>query len=391
MRGNVTLAAVTLAACGVSKPTAITITTDIAPGLVAFREGATGPWQAATMKSATTFEANVHGPYVLAVQCADVNTVVQQTTYSTLELAQTPDDPHDVTLTCGVTYRTMFWNVTGQMVQAGKVYSEIFPDMSTTPNWSYAFFTDPGTWDLMAITATDIAFRRALDIHADLVVAPAIDMTQEGTPLVATAFSVTNAAANESLFADVDINNATMSYAQVYGGPLATAMVAPDSVLTAGDQQSASMQATVGINTRALRRPFHAGDNAEYTLPPQSDLALSFQSGQLVATWTTLLPDFDLFDVYASAFTTMTNTNFDLEMTPAFEAATHATQLVLDTNIPGYNAAQGIDFMGSFEGSAVVQRVANDVVETTSSGEMFGPSVTDRTAVRTARLRARRP
>ncbi len=349
-----------------SNATAINITTDVPPGLVAFREGATGPWQAATMKTSTTFEADVHGPYVVAAQCTDHTA----TNFSTTELAQTPDDPHDVMMYCDSTaVGPTAWGVTGQMVQPGDVWFDGLDDSSATASWSYNLGADTGTYDLMAVTATDIAFRRALDVHADLVVTPAIDMTHEGAALVATAFSVTNAVPGESIVAYVNLDNATLFDAQIYRGPLATALVAPDSQLVATDKQSASMQATVGVQSRALRQPFHAGDNAAYTLPPQSDLALAVQSGQLVASWTTLLPDFDTFSVYASGYTNTTSTFLDLEMTPAFATATHATQLVLDTDIPGYKTAQGIDYSGPYVRSTYVQKVANNVVTTTWSDE----------------------
>src|SRR5215467_11320791 len=54
--------------------TTITITTGRPAALVAFRDGGTAPWQTATMKTPTSFEVQVHGPYLVSVVCNDMFT-----------------------------------------------------------------------------------------------------------------------------------------------------------------------------------------------------------------------------------------------------------------------------------------------------------------------------
>jgi hypothetical protein len=340
----------------------ITITTDLPPIVVAVLWGPSGLWQPATQVSATRFTTSVPGPYVVAVQCADAS----NTSFATYEVAQTPADPHDLVFACATVTPDSGYAITGHMVQAGAVQLGDMADTSTTPSWMFSLSADAGTYDLLATTTNAIAIRRGIAVSGDLAITPQVDLGQEGTPLVATAFSVTNPMSGETVTAHVNLDNASLFDANVYTGPLAGGKVAPDAVLVAGDRQSASMQAMTGTRGRALRRPFHAGDSAAYTLPPPSDVQLAVSGGQLDASWTTLLPDFTLFDVYAASSTNTTYSYLDLEVTPSFLADTGFTRLVIDTQIPGYDAAHGVDFTGMYQRGMMNQSVdASHVVTTT--------------------------
>jgi hypothetical protein len=268
--------------------TAIHISSDLAPTLVAFREEVSGAWQPATMLTPTTFEADVHGPYEIAVQCSDPANRL----FATWEVAQTPDDGHDVAVLCAAFASPVLHAVTGHMVQAGEIAFSDDGATSDTANWDFSLSVASGSFDLIAVTAADVAMRRAITVGGDLALAPAIDLTHEGSPLVATHFTVTNATLTESLVASVNLDNPTLFDARIYRGPLATGMVVPDAMLVATDAQSASIQATDGGKFRAFRKPVHAGDTAAYTLPAPNDVQFTVESGQLVASWGAL-PPFD--------------------------------------------------------------------------------------------------
>ncbi len=231
---------------------AIVIHTELPPIVVAFRAGTTGPWQAATPLTATTFEAKPHGPFVVAVQCADA----EGDLYQTIELARTLDDPHEIDIACDLAGApAQPFAVTGRLVQPGQVWFATGDDTSSTGNWTYSFSAATGTYDLVAVSATAIAVRRGLDVHGDTGVAPEIDLTHEGAPLVPAALAVTNASQAESVLAVVDFDDAAL-HAQLYYGAPAAAMVAPDAVLLPTDRQTASVIANDGIHWRSLRRGF---------------------------------------------------------------------------------------------------------------------------------------
>jgi hypothetical protein len=341
----------------------ITITSDVALALVAFRDGVDGRWQPATMKSPTTFEAVVHGPYVVTSVCDNVPGNV----LSVWQIARTPDDERAISLQCS---SVLVWPaVTGTMVQAGTVQLDRASRASSTASWSFSLSVPPGTYDLLAKTTDRFALRRAIAVSGNTAVTPQIDLTQEGAAFDSVAFTVSNAAAGEEVVASVHLNKPSpLSPLSLYRGPIATAKVAPDSALDATDVQSASVQATAGAAFRALRRPFRVGGNTAYTLPDpvtgvQWEIARDLSGG-----WTSV-PPFDSFQIYAFGHAGTKGQSHQLQLSPRFVAATGATSAAIETEIEGYQPAWRIDFTREYTRQLFVQSLAN--------GEIASSSVTE--------------
>lgn len=334
-------------------PTTIKISSDQAPALVAFRDGLDGAWQTATKKTATSFEAVVHGPYVISVACDGAAGV------STRQIARTPEDAGDVAVTCAIAAPATH-AITGHMAQAGRVQLGDAIASSATADWNVSLAVPNGTYDLMARTDDQLVLRRAIAISGDLALTPAIDLAQEGVALADAAFTATNAAATETLVASVDLDRPTVPYS-IYRGPIATAKVAPDSALIATDKQSASLRATSTGGYRELRRPFKVGGTTSFALPAAlSGVAWEQKDGALAVSWGTL-PELDSFVVTVSgpAAAGGKAKSHDLELSPHFLAATGATRAAIDTDIAGYKPEWKIDYTHAYTRELVVQHAAN--------------------------------
>ena len=342
------------------------ITTDLPPTAVAIRSPQ-GAWAAATPVDATDFTAVAHGPYLVAVQCADQD----GTTFSTSIEARGPNDPSDITAYCVTTpYSPPNEHVaTGTMVQPGQITFADGYATSTTASWTFQLQAPTGSFDLLAQDDSSISIRRAVAITGDTAL-PTIDLAHEGVQLARAGFSITNAMPGETQQAVVDLENASLDFARLYDGPAASGVVAPQSILTANDDQSASLRGVAGTRYRALRKPFRAGDNPAFTLPPPTDLALSLQNGQLEAGWSHLLPAFETLSIYATSYTTTTNTFLDAEITQDFTDATAGTLLFDTAGIPGYDASHGVDFASGYQRGVLLQHVDGDQV----SSEWFDES-----------------
>jgi len=350
----------------------ITIATVTPAALVAFRDGLDGPWQAASMKSPSMFEAEVHGPYVVTIVCQDPSRGL----YSTFQLANTPDDDRALMQTCDYTFPTRV-PVTGHMVQAGRVQIEDALRTSSTADWDFNLSVLGGTHDLMALAADQIVLRRALSFTGATTVTPQIDVTREGTPLADVAFTATNATPTETLVAAVSLEKAT-SLLQIFSGPIATAKVAPDSVLLPADAQTVSIQASAGTSLRSLRRPFRVGGNTEYTLPaPVVGAKWEVAAGNLSASWSAI-PDFSVFSIDVSGASDPSKfQNQYLFLSPRFVAATGITSATIDTDIPGFKPEWRVSFTRSYYRRMFVQRV----VDTEISSSMVSEQITALTAL----------
>jgi hypothetical protein len=340
-------------------PVTITITADKAPALVAVRDGLDGTWQPATMKSPTTFEAVVHGPYMITVVCEDI----AAGDFTTLQVARTPDDEGDDTFQCDFSFPAAH-EITGRMVQAGRIQIGEGIDTSATGNWDFNAGTRAGTYDLMARDNNRIVLRRGVTVAGPVALTPPIDIVQEGTVLANTAFTVTNAMANETVVASVHLDKAAPSTPfGIYLGPIGTAKAVPESLLTSTDKQSASLQGTVGNELRALRRPFRVGGDTAFTLPAPLGGVQWEQAANLSVSWTTM-PELTSFGV--SAFAATANPvrvqSHRLNMTPSFMAATGITRATIDTDIAGYKPEWRINFTREYTRDLFVQRVANSEI-----------------------------
>ncbi len=204
-----------------------------------------------------------------------------------------------------------------------------------------------------------------------MTVTPQIDVTREGTPLADVAFTATNAAPTETLVAAVSLEQAT-SLLQIFRGPIATAKVAPDSVLLPADAQTVSIQASAGTSLRSLRRPFQVGGNTEYTLPaPVVGARWEVAAGNLSASWSAI-PDFGVFSIDVSGASDPTKfQNQYLFLSPRFVAATGITSATIDTDIPGFKPEWRVSFTRSYFRRMFVQRVVNSEISSSLVSEQI--------------------
>lgn len=342
----------------------ITITSDKALALVAFREGLDGPWQPAAMKTPTVHEAHVHGPYVVAAVCEDPGSLE----FQTFQEARTPDDERTIMIEC-LRPGSPRHPVTGRMVQAGRVRMADGFDDSPSADWTFSVSVPLGTHELVATTADRIALRRGIAVGGSTTVTPDLDLAQEGAALAEVAFTASNAVPGELLDARVELDLPGPGSFNIYGGPIAAAKVAPDSVLAATDVQSVSLGATSGVARRSLRRPFRVGGATAYTLPPPiEDVRWEIAGGDLTMSWSAL-PAFDSFRVSTIGVNAPRFRSQSLHLSPRFVAATGLERATIDTNIPGYRPAWRVPFSGYHTRSAAVQRAAGDELATSSIDE----------------------
>lgn len=345
-------------------PTAIVVETDIAPSLIAYRDGANA-WTTAKMIDADTFELEVHGPYIVTVACDDGAGNI-----TTWQVARTPDDDREMFLPCfpplGDPVR-----LTGTMVQAGAVTAGFSTDRSTTASWGFDVRAEPGTVDLFAFDANGIVGRRDLAVTADLAVTPALDIT-EGTALVAAPLAATNATPQETVNASITLSTANATSAPIFRGSAALTKVAPAGFLRLTDRQSATVSARQGLASRAVRRArFLPGDATDFTLPGAiGPVSFAPDGAKLKATWSTL-PEHDIVEITLDAFTEDFTTFFfhDVEISPAYITATGATSITIDTDIPGYLPAWRIDYTKEYFRSIFALALRATEIATSSISE----------------------
>lgn len=355
---------------GVS-PVTVAITTDITPPLVAFRDGIDGEWQLATQASPTRFEAKVTGPYFFAVVCEQMFGDI-----SLLQWGRTPDDEREENIKCDVR-PTVGHIVTGRMAQPGELRLGNGMASSSFPDWVFSVFTPPGTYDLMARTDDRILLRRAVAITGDLALTPTIDVFQGGAALAPVAFTATNAEPFETVAASVQLELAPgILPFSIYRGPVATARVAPSSVLAATDTQTASVQATAGYGFRAQRRPFRVGGETAYTLPdPISGVQWEVADSNLSVSWTSV-PELDVLDVLVSGMPPGSTRyhNLLLTLSPRFLAETGVTRATVDLALPGFKPEWKVDFGRKYSREVFAQRTVDGAIATSAFAEEVNPS-----------------
>lgn len=349
------------------EPVTIAIASDNAPALVAFRDGLDGDWQTATMKTPTSFEAVVHGPYVISIACEDLATG----NFSTRQVARTPEDARDVLLQCAAPAPSPH-AVTGHMVQAGRVQLGGASDTSDTADWDFDLDVPSGTYDLMAKAADRIVLRRAIAITGDLELTQPIDVAQEGTALADAAFTVTNAATTETITASVSLGKADQASSfDVYQGSIATAKVVPDSALLETDAQRAAVTATAGNERRTLSRPFRVGGATAYTLPPPlTGMKWEQASGNLTVSWGAISePASFTVDVSGASADGTKHQRHHLELSSRFVTETKITSATVDTSIAGYKPEWKIDLAREYTRALTVERASNNELATNAVSE----------------------
>jgi hypothetical protein len=377
-----------------SSATTITITTGRPAALVAFRDGVAGPWQAATMKTPTSFEAQVHGPYLVSVVCNDMFTNPGGTfeSWDTWQVGRTLDNPHTFA-TCDVPAQSHA--ITGHMVQAGTVTLGSSFASSSTADWNVKLSAASGTYDLIAKTNDGAAVQRGLAVSGDLALADPIDVVQHGTAFVTAAFSVTNAMPAETLraaaFLEVPSNTLT---ATLYSGPPDAVKILPEAGLLNTDRQTVSLRASSatanGTALRAFRRPFRVGGDTSYTLPaPLGNPQWTVAGMQAAVSWTQLPVIGNLSEMITGMAPGGTKpAMYDLELTQSFVAATSPTQAIIDINIPGYQPAWRVDLTLGYTRQLFIQRIPDDTVTSLSIDETIAAQAAVHTAPRAGRAAA---
>ena len=355
-----------------AEPVAIEITADKAPALVAYRDGLDGEWQTATRKSPTSFEAEVTGPYVIAAACEDLTTG----TFTTWQFARTPDDERKVTVQCDPAAPSTH-AITGHMVQAGLVQLGGERDSSTTADWDFELAAPSGTYDLMARTDDRFVLRRAISITGDHPIATDLDVDgQDGAALADVAFTVTNAAAAETVTASVSLGKAGQkSSFDIYEGPIATAKVVPDAALIESDAQSVALVATADKESRSLRRPFRVGGQTAYTLPAAlTGVTWKQADGNLEVSWGTLAqPAALVVNLSGASADGSKHQNHSLDLSQRFVAATALTRATVDTRIEGYKPEWKIDLARAYDRELIVERAANGEIAMNRMSETVAP------------------
>ena len=359
-----------------ARPATIHISSPFPPALVAFRDATHGGrWQRATRLTPSSFEARVHGPYVVSVVCVDHPIFVDLDETITWQVGRTPEDSRELTF-CDVlpTQHT----VTGHMVQPGLVQMGDSNDRSTVPDWDFTLPVPAGTFDLIATSADAIAFRRGIPVAGDLALAPAIDMAQEGTGLVDVAFTAANATPDEATQVSVGLFTATSTFipVRIFLGALDAAKAAPATALLPTDTQSVSVRGIGGLGGtgfRALRRPFQVGGDASFTLPPPlAGVRWTVARGELALHWAAL-PEFTLFSGFVGGNATggLTPVDYLVDLSPRFLAATRIHDFTIDTDLPGFRPAWKIDFTQFYNRDLTVQNLPEDGVVVTSEVTEF--------------------
>jgi hypothetical protein len=213
-----------------------------------------------------------------------------------------------------------------------------------------------------------MVLQRGIAVTGDTGI-PAIDVVQQGTPLAGVAFTAANASPDELLSAHVDLDTPRSIRLGVYRGSIAMAKVAPDSALTAADEQTAMVQGIAGRMIRSLRRPFRVGGNPVFTLPATlTGVQWEVANGNLGVSWGSV-PTFDTLLVVANtASAQLPLKRSVLDISRSFLDATGAARASFDLDVPGYQAAWRVDHTIPYVRSLVVRRTAGGEIATSSTG-----------------------
>jgi hypothetical protein len=364
------------------EPKTISIASTVEPTLVAFRDGADANWQVATKMSATSFQAVIHGPYVVTVVCEDRS---DGDTWVTWQAARTPDDPTTLSAPCDVpaTKHT----VTVHMVQAGRVQLGSSTDVKTEANQDYHLSVPSGSYDLIAVAGDRVLVRRGEAVDGDVTLAPVDVAAAAGATLVDVDFTADEIAKDEELVAEVGLATTTTGPASLFVSdgvkeplmePVVTAKLAPDSLLDASDTQTITLRAINGNSSRALRRVFKADDDPTIELPTAVDSVVwTLDGGRLSMITSSVNTDADIHAFAEGASgDSPRRARHDMEVSSAFMAATGIVRFVLDNNIPGYQPAWKIDLASEYTRSfhAEVTTEDDEVLTNDATETVNGPA-----------------
>ncbi|MGN6111368.1 MAG: hypothetical protein ACTHU0_40100 [Kofleriaceae bacterium] len=354
-------------ACDGDAPSSIQVSTGTEPALIALRDGLDAPWQRLTARSPGRYEREVHGPYQLVVVCDAGDGA--STTY---QVARTPEDPRTIELSCA--RPSSAHPVTGTMIQPGVVRLGARDyDQSLSSPWSFELFTEPGTFDLVAISDDRAVLRRDLVVQGPVEVSPAIDVEAEGVQLVAAPLVVPNADdAAESVTAHISLSTRGTPFVAVFTGDPSGGRALPAGALAAGDQQLAKLTARSGPSERSLQRPLDGDDT--FVLPaPLGAVRFSGEAGQLAAQWTTT-PPYDELQLWANGESAngASRAFHTLQLTARFVEATGESRARLDSEILGFEPRWRVDLSRPHERQLAAMTVG-ETRAVSSYAERFQP------------------
>lgn len=351
--------------------TRITISADVAPALVAVREGVNGPWRTPTQVTPQTFHARVLGPFTVLAVCPD-----PVSPFFVQMFSRTPQDGPLVEVFCGFPDPGQDRQVSGSMVQPGSISFNDRRVSSTSPGWSFQTSTPAGTYDLVASSADRVAVRRNIAVSNNLTL-PTIDLALEGTPLLPNPITLTNPVPGEQSEAVVFLMTpGTQPQAQISRGLPGAAKIAPDSVLAAGEDQEVSVRSTFADETtsilRSTRRPIHSGGNSTFSL---RQLFTNLQyvidgRGELVARWGARAP----IDFLSFTISDAEGRILWLDATSRYLEATRARQLSFAINAPGFRPEWKVDVTTSYYFRDVF---ASSTTGATVPGERWGLTISE--------------
>jgi hypothetical protein len=336
--------------------TTLHIRMQTAAALVAFRDGADAPWQAADMVSPTSFEATVHGPYTVSVVCNYGSVIAPAgrhgSEWDTWQVSRMPEETTELQAPCDPPPEFVA-GIPVSVVAPGSVTIGDIITSSDAPNWTAYLGLATGTSDLVAASASRLVVRRGIVIGINnLPTIDPINADQEGTLLADAAFTAPNATGQETVQASVSLGTANNAAdAPVFLGPPGAAKLVPEAMLAANDRPSVTLVATNGTSLRSLQRAFHAGDPTAFTLPPPiANGQWSVAGDALTAQWDGLPP----FDSVVEHVEAQSGDPYGLfavyerELSAAYLAATGLTKISVDTDIPGYLPGWKADLRQSY-------------------------------------------
>jgi hypothetical protein len=364
-------------------PFTIRVISAQAPVLVAFRDGLDAAWQAAT--PGTSVDVVVHRSYTVAVVCEEPDA------WRTWQFAGYPGfGGGTVTTPCAPA--PVRHKVTGHAARAGAVYFGGTSAQSTVDDWSFELAVPAGTYDLIATSklgvspADDrIVVRRAIAVADDVALASTIDVDSEGSAMAHVALTSATpppADGGESLSAVVALQpSGSPASAQIYEGPAAGAPLAPQAVLTAGDVQTATLEAvkvdatTGNVAARGLRRSFRIGDATAFALPSGiGDPVWRADPAQLSVALPER-PDVDLLQVFATGTAADGKAAiYQLDLSSTYLLSTNVAHPTLDTVVPDYQAAWRIDVSKAYSLTIAASRKVDAGVEIASSSRQVDPA-----------------
>ena len=337
----------------------ISISTGVAPLLVAYREGTSGDWLAATKVSDAAYEARVGGAYSVMVVCAET---VQITSW-------TLEDALMVKGYCAVPETPL--TVTGTMKQPGRVTLGAATTASVNEDWTFTLRVPAGAADLVAVSTDRIYVQRSLAISSNLTL-PAIDLSTQGTALVDAAFTATNPRAGEVLSAATLLVSPRLDpQAQIYRGAMTAVKVVPSSLLGGDLVQEVSLRAQLLAGARqsmrTSRRPFRVGDDTSVTFwDPLPGHAFLIDQGRATLSWASRA-ELDTLSLSVSA---SNGWSYSVSASKNYLTDTKLTKLAIDLEAPGFLASWRPNLGAEYQMSLFAQRL-KPIVESYSAEDTF--------------------